>query len=118
MTELEALDNKQSQAGADPVTPIVEQSPVTNPIGPTMEEPLAARPTSPRGGVHDEGVSADMLGYEEAWTAVEMLADPAGVGTETEGNSPSSTAHDLPVVAEQAMPTAAPVMGMGLERPV
>lgn len=42
-----APDAKQGQVEADPVTLTVEQSPAVDPIGATMEEPLAARPTSP-----------------------------------------------------------------------
>ena len=68
--EPEAPDTEQGQAGADPITPVVEQLPAADPVGPTMEEPLAVGPTSPGGGAHDEGDLVDMLGYEEVWAMV------------------------------------------------
>lgn len=72
---------------------------------------------SPRGGAHDKGDPADMLGYEEAWTTAETSANPAEAGTETVGNVPSSAVQDPPVVSEQAMPPVAPVRGMGSDVP-
>ena len=90
--------------------------PAVDPVGPTMEEPLAARPTSLRGEAHDEGDLADMSGYEEAWTTVETSAYPIGVGMETAGDAPSSAAQDPPMVTEQATAAVVTVMGMGLGR--
>lgn len=81
MVELEAPNTGQGQAVADPVTPIIEQLPTTDPVGPTMEDPLGARPMSPGGGVHDKGNPTNLLGYKEAWTKVETSTNPIGVGT-------------------------------------
>lgn len=44
-----APNAKQGQAGADSVAPIMEQSATIDPVGPTVEEPLVAWPTSPEG---------------------------------------------------------------------
>lgn len=105
MVEPEVPNAEQGQVGADPITP-------------TMEEPLAATPTSPRGGAHDEGDPMNMLGYEEAWNMAGTSTDPTGAGTETARNAPNSTVQDPPMVTEQATPTAMPVIGMGLRHPV
>lgn len=96
----------------------MEQSPDVDPISHTMEEPLAARPTSPGGRAHNEGDPADMPGYEEAWTKVEALAGLAGAGTKTTRNALSSAARDPLMVVEQATPTTTPVTRIGLRHPI
>jgi hypothetical protein len=92
VVDLEAPDAEHGQAGADLVTPAMEQSPAMDPVGPTMGEPMAAGPMSPRGGAHDEGDLADVPSYEEAWTTMWTSADLAGARTETVENAPSRAA--------------------------
>jgi hypothetical protein len=64
----------------------VEQLAVVKLAAPAMEEPLVTRPTSPDGGVHDEGD----LGDEGLWSATVTLADPAGAGAGAVGDASSS----------------------------
>ena len=112
--EPEAPGAEQGQIGADLVTPTVEEMPVSEPVAPAMEEPPATGPTSPGGEVHDEGDPADALSGEEAWTVAGSSRDPTEAETETARDAPSGTVEGPPVATEQA----APVTGMGLERPI
>ena len=61
---------------------------VAEPTTPTMEVPSITRPTSPGGGLHDEGDPS----VEEAWDAMVMSSGLAGAGTEPTGDTPSSAA--------------------------
>ena len=56
----------------------MEQPIVAKPTAPTMEEPSTTGPTSPSGGLHDEGDPS----VEEAWDAMETWSGPTKVGTE------------------------------------
>ena len=71
---------------------------VAKPTTPTMEKPSTTEPTSPGGGLHDEGVPS----VEEAWDAMVTLSGLARAGTE-----PAGVAHDPPTVDEQASPAMA-----------
>ena len=68
---------------------------------PAIEEPPMTGPTSPGGGLHDEGDSS----------VEEPSSDLGGAGTETAGDAPSSTTQGSPTVAEQAPSVVPPMVG-------
>ena len=98
----------------DPVAPTVEQPMVARPTAPTIEEPLATRLTSPSDGLHDEGNH----GVEEVWDAAVTSSGLVGVGMEPVGDLPSTTEQGPPTVVEQASSAAVSMAGVALGRSV
>lgn len=80
----------------------MEETPVSEPVAPAMEKPPAAGLTSPGGGANDEGDPTDALSGEEAWAAMGSSGDPAGAGTETTRDAPSSIVEGPSAATEQA----------------
>ena len=93
----------------DLVTSTMEQPTVVELTAPTMEEPTTTRLTSPGGGLHDNGNPS-----VEAWDAAVTSGGLGGVGTEPEGDVPSSAAQGSPAVAEQALSAMPPTAGEAL----
>jgi hypothetical protein len=77
----------------------VEQPAIAEPVTPVMEEPPVTRPTSPSGGAHDEGDPGD----EGLWSAMVTSADPIELGAGAAWDALSSAVRDPPTVAEQAI---------------
>ena len=94
----------------DPVAPTVEQPMVARPTAPTTEEPSATRPTSPGGGLHDKGDP----GVKEMLGAAATSSGLAGASMEPVGDAPSSTALGPFVVAEHVATT----VEAALEHPI
>jgi hypothetical protein len=77
----------------------VEQPAIAEPVTPVMEEPPVTRLTSPSGGAHDEGD----LGDEGLWSAMVTSADPIEVGARAVWGALSRAVRDPPTVVEQAI---------------
>ena len=111
MEEPIAPHAEQAWARIDLVTPTMEQPMVAELTTPTMEEPTTIGPTSPSGGLHDEGDAG-----VEAWDVVAMSGGLGGVGMKLEGDAPSSAAQGSPTVAKQAPSVVLPMVGEALGR--